>query len=586
MKIEHVSVHNFRSFIDASFSLHGYTLLAGANNCGKSNLINALRIFYDDAKWTSEDWPRIGANDDEAWIEITYALTDTEHKSLPEKYHSADKRIRFRKYLKSERVKANQSNIYAYLPDGTLEPTLFFGAKNIGQAKPGTVVYIPALSAPNDHLKTSGPSPLRNIFSFILKRMVASSPAYERLQKAFTELNTEAQRKDGLLAQLAEPMNQAIAEWGITVELDIRSLSPEDFAKSLVQHSFNEQVLGEASMPLERFGHGFQRTVIYEFIRLAPKFHERTADTTKKEFSPDFTLILFEEPEAFLHPDQQINMALSLRQLGYEPDQQVLITTHSPVFVSKSADDLAQIVRIWKSDGISSIRQLTYEKVQEVFGEGKRLAVALESFCDNPEVPDSKKVKARKLLRDMPEQEVAEAEERFRYQLWLDSSRTSIFFANKVIVCEGLSEWALFNYLLENEWHDLRPERISILDALGKYNIHRYLALLDAFAIPHAVIIDGDDDRDHHVVINDMIEDMCGEHTLCRPLRFPHDLEEHLDLPKPAGDRKDRKPIMILHAVSNGDIDPAKLDGLKSEFIGLCAADRSTRTQMQTIAEE
>jgi putative ATP-dependent endonuclease of the OLD family len=210
MKIKSITIHNFRSIVHAEYWMYDYTLLVGVNNSGKSTIINALRVFYDDVKWNADDWPRIGADGDEAWIEVIFSLTETEVKNLPEKYQCPDQCLRVRKYLKSPTyVKANQSNIYAYLPDGNLEATLFFGAKNISQAKLGSIVYIPALSVPSDHLKTSGPSPLRSILSFILKRMVAGSPAYARLQAAFAELNAEALGSEGLLAELAAPMNRA-----------------------------------------------------------------------------------------------------------------------------------------------------------------------------------------------------------------------------------------------------------------------------------------------------------------------------------------------------------------------------------------
>jgi putative ATP-dependent endonuclease of OLD family len=147
MKIDSVSVHNFRSFLNVTFSMHDYTMLVGTNNCGKSTLINAIRIFYDDLKWTMDDLPRVGPkNPTESWIEASYVLSNGEHEALPEKYHRPDNRLTVRKYLKSaDKVKANQSNIYAYLPDGSLEGTMFFGARNISQAKLGTVIYVPAL---------------------------------------------------------------------------------------------------------------------------------------------------------------------------------------------------------------------------------------------------------------------------------------------------------------------------------------------------------------------------------------------------------------------------------------------------------
>jgi len=48
MKIKSVKIHNFRSIKDAEFGLNDYSVLVGANNSGKTNILTALRIFYED----------------------------------------------------------------------------------------------------------------------------------------------------------------------------------------------------------------------------------------------------------------------------------------------------------------------------------------------------------------------------------------------------------------------------------------------------------------------------------------------------------------------------------------------------------
>ena len=48
MKIKSLKIHNFRSIKEQSFDLTDYSLLVGANDSGKSNTIDAIRVFYDD----------------------------------------------------------------------------------------------------------------------------------------------------------------------------------------------------------------------------------------------------------------------------------------------------------------------------------------------------------------------------------------------------------------------------------------------------------------------------------------------------------------------------------------------------------
>lgn len=62
--------------------------------------------------------------------------------------------LRERKYLKSddeEKVKADQSNIYGY-EKGALSRNLFYGARNISQAKVGNVIYVPEITQTGETL--------------------------------------------------------------------------------------------------------------------------------------------------------------------------------------------------------------------------------------------------------------------------------------------------------------------------------------------------------------------------------------------------------------------------------------------------
>jgi predicted ATP-dependent endonuclease of OLD family len=47
MKINTVQIHNFRSVLDGALTLCDYSLLIGPNNSGKTNVIDALRVFYE-----------------------------------------------------------------------------------------------------------------------------------------------------------------------------------------------------------------------------------------------------------------------------------------------------------------------------------------------------------------------------------------------------------------------------------------------------------------------------------------------------------------------------------------------------------
>ncbi len=564
MKISRIRVHNYRSIIDAEIEAYDFLMLVGSNNAGKSNVLNALRCFYEDAKWTDDDFPKKGVTDQESWVELTFNLTEDEWENLADKYKEGaqEKNIVLRRYFKGQKVKSKQSNFYAIV-NGNEEDDLFYGAKNIGTAKCGTVVYIPALTTPSEQMKTTGPSPLRYMLNFMLKKVVSKSPAYSQLGQAFEALNAEARLDDGFLTEISQPINSALSQWNVKIDLSVNTISPEEISKSLVKYAFVDLMLGDAAFDLDRFGHGFQRSLIYELIRIAPNFQDEK-EAKKKEFNPEFTLLLFEEPEALLHPSQQENMAYHLRRLGNESGQQVFVTSHSPVFVGKNGDELSQICRIQKRDGVSKIYQLIQSDEDALIKAGGDFLAALQSYVSDPAVDQNKKKLAQQLIDNAPNEEIASQHERFRFQLWLDSERASMFFADKVLLVEGATEKALFNYLLANDWHDLTSERVLVVDALGKYNFHRFLHLFKTYGIWHGIMFDNDDEKNEHAAINQMIRDRKNEFTLAEPFEFDKCLEKHLALALPG--RDDQKPLQILKALEDKTITAEQITELREAF--------------------
>ena len=188
MRLHRLTIHNFRGIREESFAVHGYTLLVGANNAGKSTIVDALRAFYekDNYKYRHErDWPLIATEDKESWAELEFICTREEYASLKDEYKVGDERLIVRKYFETdqkgtlEKTKANC--IYAKQSDGTFSDDQFYGAKNVQQGKLGEVIYIPAVSKVDEHTKLSGPSALRDLLSNVLVDVVESSSSYTKL---------------------------------------------------------------------------------------------------------------------------------------------------------------------------------------------------------------------------------------------------------------------------------------------------------------------------------------------------------------------------------------------------------------------
>jgi len=77
-----------------------------------------------------------------------------------------------------------------------------------------------------------------------------------------------------------------------------------------------------------------------------------------KDFAPSLNLVLFEEPEAFLHPPQQEDLARNLIKVSEAVDWQIVCSTHSAHFVSRNAARFPAIIRARRADGIVSTCQI------------------------------------------------------------------------------------------------------------------------------------------------------------------------------------------------------------------------------------
>jgi len=570
MRIKSITIHNFRSIKEARFDLCDYAVLVGANNAGKTNVLTALRIFYEDGSIRFDhktDFPKFQTEDSESWIEIEYLLTDEEFSGLKNEYQSPGNVLKVRKYLKSEdtdRVKANQSNIYGY-ENEILSKNLFYGARNISQAKLGSVIYIPEVTRTDETLKLSGPSPLRDIITFVMKRVAKTSDSFVGLGEAFEEFNTrfkEEASKDGFsLSKLKKEINDSLREWEVEFELDINPISPELIIKNLVSHSAIDKNL-DKEIDVKLLGQGLQRHLIYTLLRLSPQYAEKKT-YKKKEFSAELTLILFEEPEAFLHPGQQELLNTSLRSLASEEGEQIAVATHSPIFVSRSIEEIPALIKLKRDSGITQGFQVSEDTREMVIQQNNELAQLLRSKLDDPSVDNPTKSRIRRLMGET-EDDTRMEEEAIRYLLWLDSERCCAFFADIVLICEGATEKVLIDYLIKSKWNDLQEKRIYVLDAMGKYNLHRYMNLLKELGIHHSVLADKDENNNVHEIINQFIEGQKNEFTKFIDF-FDKDIETFLGVKALSWEQRYKRPLNVMWHYFKDRIPQDKIDALRDK---------------------
>lgn len=540
MQLTQIQIHNFRSILDETIQVADYSLLVGPNNSGKSTIIDAIRCFYEKggAKFSASDVPLSETPDSESWIELVFTLTGEEAELLPSQYKLQGNCLKVRKIFQTTTPKPRKPGfIYAYLDDEELSESPFFGAKNVGSGKFGDLIFIPAISKVDDQAKLGGPSPLRDLLDDIMSSVTRDGDAYGNLEASISEfsdsIRTEETADGRSLFGMSSELNQLLATWNAEFALSFRTPPVKELLKSMLDWHFVDGDHGERQ-EASQYGSGFQRFFIYSLIRLAADYAPPKAAQKAGEFSPTMTLVLFEEPEAFLHPHSQVNLSRSLKELSRAGQWQVICATHSPLFASRNTADISSLVRLARRDGKASARQVRKEEWSQLVADNQEIYQHLTDIAVHP--------------ADMTVEM-----ESMKYFLWLNPDRASAFFASQVLLVEGPTEVALINRLVDDDKFGNDIAGLYVLDCMGKYNIHRFMNLFGRMGIPHAVLHDrdGKGNSNTHQILNASIEDSRNEFTKCITM-VEENLEDFLGLEEKT--RSDRKPQQALYAYETGSI--------------------------------
>lgn len=369
--------------------------------------------------------------------------------------------------------------------------------------------------------------------------------------------------------------NNEVKHWGIEFNLNINPIRSSDIVKNLVSHSIKENNLSDQIIDINSFGQGLQRHLIYTLLKLSAKYTQ-VKKPIKKEFFPDFTLILFEEPEAFLHPSQQEKMNINLKNLANNT-QQIIITTHSPIFSSKNIKFLTSIVKIKKRKK-TRFFQLSDDDMSTLLDKNTSMFTYFHEIFNNEKTDESlkKSISNNGLYQKHDDNDVKLKQEQFKYSLWLDSERTSLLFSRHVIICEGATEKVFLDYLISNDWSDFKDENLYILDSLGKFNIHRFMNLFGYLGIDHSVLMDSDNNKIQSL-INKFIKN--NENKFTKKIHlFEKDFESFLNITSPT--RRDLKPLNIMYKYSENKISAEKLAELRKLIEKLAGIETKTKKML------
>lgn len=340
MRIDHLSVKNYRTLVDCSIDFPDYYLaISGKNNAGKSNLLKVMRAFFVE----EDDFDPYGGDATSVSHKADYPLW--KRKDEPKEAIQFSMRIRVHKHRDEGLFKFVQTFLALQCKDDEL--VLEFGLEF--NEKASTPNYRLACQGEliNDHfkvqeihkrLRTSNTFVFHNStqpkhpFAFNQKALsFFGSPSTEDREKIKESKDQLFRRLNAVAAKHRQEISDMLGRLDEKYEVGI-SIPSFDFESFPFRLSLGDK---KDDVPLDDWGSGTQnRTHILLALLRAKKIRE--AGTESNRITP---IIIIEEPESFLHPSAQAEFGMLLRDLAKEFEVQVIATTHSPHMLSVERPD-------------------------------------------------------------------------------------------------------------------------------------------------------------------------------------------------------------------------------------------------------
>ncbi len=264
----------------------------------------------------------------------------------------------------------------------------------------------------------------------------------ERLNSLASEVKSEiAASLTETTSRVAENLVDVFPDYKVDIQPEAGKFEPEKIIAAGT-HVMIRKGEGQA-YPLSNQGSGLQRTFLWSAIE-ALSNSGQLKKSRKAITNAEPRILLVEEPESFLHPPAIRAARESLYRISELENWQVMITTHSPVFIDVSKPHTT-IVRV---DYCEQSGTRTFSTDKANFSNDERERLHMIRAC-NPSVNE-------------------------------------FFFSDNVILVEGETEQAIFNTLNHNN------SRTTIVNCYGKANIPMFQKILNHFNIKYIVIHDLD----------------------------------------------------------------------------------------------
>lgn len=535
MKIKSIHIENFRSFQNETFTLNKYSCFVGPNGAGKSSVLSALNVFFRDQSSSSSDVTKLENEDyfcmkTENPIRITLSFDDLSQIAQEElsdyvrgaelivtveavfdseKGYGVTKHFgqrfgfeEFRIFFEQEKAGAKAGDLtvifdglrqqFPDLPNPrskddkadalreyeanhpehlVLIPSQdeFYGINGTGKlSKFVQWVYVPAVKDAGDEVQEAKNTALGKLIERTVRTRVNFDEDIKTLRaETLTKYQDLLERNRSGLTEITESLQRRLGDWAHpNVRLGMEWLSDPNKSVSIQQPIAGIKT-GEGDFigSLARMGHGLQRSYLLALLQ----------ELANSEAPDAPTLILgCEEPELYQHPPQARHLADVFIELTND-NNQILVTTHSPLFVSGEGFEDTRLTRKINPNTGTTVRGLTFQ-----------------NLCD----------RIRRATGEIPNARINGLVAKIHQAL--QPNIAEMFFARVPILVEGLEDvsYITTELHLSNRWSEFRRLGCHLIPVGGKDKLIQPLAIALELDLPVYVIYDADGDTarpDHRV---------------------------------------------------------------------------------------
>ena len=353
MRLSSFSVVNYRSITNArKIQTNNMTVLVGKNNEGKSNILRALTLAMDIMKMYSSDPRSLRLSANYLKNRTQYVWERDYPLSLQERNPNGFSSIELDFELNTGDISAIRGltgiRLSGHIP---VRVSINHSSVKIDIPKRGTPAFsnvenklkiieyvcskidfnfIPAVRTEHDALRV--------VELLIEKQLLTLELNPEYIEATHTMERLQQDVLNGISAQLVGPLQEFLPS-----VRDVQIHLQKDQRRSSLRHSANVIIDDGTPTPLQQKGDGIKSLTALAMLNI-PTSRDRVS------------VIAIEEPESHLHPESARQLYETINALSV--NHQVVLTTHSPLFVNRSNLKENIIVDSGKATPVKKIKDI------------------------------------------------------------------------------------------------------------------------------------------------------------------------------------------------------------------------------------